>query len=170
MKEHPLSTTTRTARSRNTRKSSTTRPRTSKTVESKSPSTRRLKAVPDNAADARHGHIQEFIENLPDKFLQCREMGHNWGPYTAFRYKDGGFQRTLICSRCKMRKVQDLTSRGMLTGSTTYLPPDGYRIKGLGQLAGEERGLLRMESVGRVIKKAGKSKPIERTEKRRKRA
>ena len=110
----------------------------------------RLKVVDPSQAE-RRGLIKEFVEELPDTFLQCREMGHNWRPFTASRYRDGGFLRVLRCSRCYCKKEQDLSSTGMIL-STQYKHPEGYLIHGVGQLVGEERGTLRLESVTRIIR------------------
>lgn len=106
----------------------------------------------------RHGEVAEWAKDLPETFLYCREMGHNWLPYSAGRYKDGGFERTLRCSRCRTRKTQQITSRGLLMG-TRYDHPDGYLTHGLGAIVGEERGLLRLESMTRIVAKVKSVEP-----------
>jgi hypothetical protein len=103
-------------------------------------------------ADERHleelSEVEAFAESLSDEFLQCREMNHRWLPHTVGRYRDGGFQRVLRCPRCKCRKIQELTSRGMVMG-TRYVHPEGYLHKGMGQIVGEGRGVLRLASIMR---------------------
>lgn len=102
------------------------------------------------------GEVQEFAEMLPERFLYCREMGHNWRPYSAGHYKDGGgFERTLRCTRCRTRRVQVITDRGVVL-KNRYEYPDGYSAPtGMGQAAraGEGRGLLRLESIRRIVAK-----------------
>ena len=93
--------------------------------------------------------VQEFAESLPERFLYCREMGHNWKPFSAGRYKDGGFERVLRCTRCRCRRIQSISSRGLIVASS-YEHPDGYLLKGLGHIVGEGRGLLRLESIKRI--------------------
>lgn len=95
--------------------------------------------------------VKEFAESLSDEFLQCREMNHRWLPHTVGRYRDGGFQRVLRCPRCKCKKVQELTARGMVM-STRYIHPEGYLHKGMGQIVGEGRGVLRIASILRSPK------------------
>src|SRR4051794_33538280 len=62
--------------------------------------------------------IEEFAEALPDKFLQCRELMHNWGASTAsINKRTKAIYRVLRCSRCRSRKFQDLTPRGKVVRS-----------------------------------------------------
>lgn len=96
------------------------------------------------------GEVAEFAENLPEKFLHCREMNHNWRPYDVGRHKDGGWERTLRCVRCKTRKTQHLDQFGMIVGSAKYIHPEGYLHKGMGRIVGEGRGILRIESIKRI--------------------
>lgn len=100
----------------------------------------------------RLGEVEDWAHGLPESFLYCREMGHNWLPYTAGRYKDGGFERVLRCGRCKTRKRQEISARGLLLG-TRYEHPDGYLTHGMGPIVGEERGVLRLESMQRIVRK-----------------
>lgn len=97
--------------------------------------------------------VAAFAEVLPERFLHCREMNHNWRPHTVGTYKDGGYERTLRCVRCKTLKVQHLDRYGMLVGSAKYEHPDGYLHVGMGRIVGESRGLLRLESIKRITSK-----------------
>lgn len=92
--------------------------------------------------------VRAFAEDLPEAFLHCREMGHSWAPYTASLHKDGGYERTLLCRRCDTRRLQGLDRRGLVVRSR-YVHPEGYLSKGLGHLAGEDRGVLRIASIRR---------------------
>lgn len=100
---------------------------------------------------ATNEDVAEFAQHLPEKYLHCREMGHNWRPFDVGRHKDGGFERTLRCVRCRTKKVQHLTVEGMLLGSTRYEHPDGFLAEGLGRIVGEGRGQLRLESIKRIV-------------------
>lgn len=114
-----------------------------------------LKVVPkqDHPDYADLGDVAEFAEALPEKFLYCREMGHNWRPYSAGKYRDGGFERILRCSRCRTRRVQEINSRGVVLVNK-YIHPEGYLHKGMGRIVGEGRGVLRLESIKRIVAKA----------------
>jgi hypothetical protein len=96
------------------------------------------------------GQVADFAASLPEAFLHCRELGHNWRPNTAGKYKDGGYLRVLRCSRCRTKRREELTSTGMKI-STSYEHPDGYLTDGIGRIVGEGRGLLRLESMTRSI-------------------
>lgn len=108
-----------------------------------------LKVV-DESHGAQLSDVEEFAASLPDKFLHCRELGHLWRPFTAGRHADGGFERVLRCTRCKTKRQQSLNSRGMIM-SNQYIHPEGYLTEGIGRIVGEGRGLLRLESISRVL-------------------
>lgn len=99
--------------------------------------------------------VREFAESLPEKFLQCRELTHNWMPFNVGRHRDGGYERTLRCSRCKTRKIQHLTTDGMLVGTARYGHPEGYLTEGLGRIDSNGRGMLRVVSMQRSMTKGG---------------
>lgn len=121
-----------------------------------------LRAIAEEAvspyADPRD--VEVFAKHLPEKYLLCRELRHNWLPFgTPGRYKDGGFQRILRCNRCKTKRVMELDSRGMIL-SSHYVHPDGYLLEGLGRIVGEGLGILRLASITRAIEKDGTDIPL----------
>lgn len=101
---------------------------------------------------ADNDEIAAFAHDLPEEFLLCREMGHRWLPHDAEEFSDGSFMRVLRCPRCKTRKVQDISRRGVIE-RTRYRHPDGYLHEGMGRIAGDGRGVLRLESIRRTITK-----------------
>lgn len=113
-----------------------------------------LKLVDDsNYADI--GEVADFAEGLKESHLYCREMGHNWRPYTARkrRPKDGGgFLRTLRCTRCRTEREQEISATGLVE-TNKYIHPEGYLHKGMGRIVGEGRGVLRLESLKRLTAK-----------------
>lgn len=115
---------------------------------------RALKAVTvetrQQPSSADLGEVEAFADDLPEKFLHCREMGHNWRPFDAGRHRDGGFERTLRCVRCRTKRVQHLSADGMLIGSPKLIYPDGYLRQGLGRIDGAGRGILRLASMRRI--------------------
>lgn len=119
---------------------------------------RALRSVPEDwqrneDGSAHADSVAEFAESLPERFLYCREMGHNWRPFSAGRHKDGGFERVLRCTRCKTRRVQTINDRGIVLASR-YEHPEGYLSHGLGRIVGEGRGVLRLESIKRIVAKS----------------
>ena len=98
--------------------------------------------------------IAAWSGNLSDAFIQCRDMGHTWRPYTA-RYDDemNAYTRVLRCGRCHTRRVQSISLNGaILTGGYVY--PDGYQAPpGQGRIDGDGRGALRLESTLRLVNK-----------------
>lgn len=114
-----------------------------------------LKLVSTEPHYADLGEVADFAEGLKETFLHCRELGHNWRPYTAKkrRAKDGGgFIRTLRCTRCKTTREQEIDRTGMVQ-TNKYEHPEGYLHKGMGRIVGEGRGLLRLESLKRLTAK-----------------
>lgn len=112
---------------------------------------RTLRAV-EETAYADLDSVQEFAEGLKETFLHCRELGHNWRPYTVGRHPDGGFERVLRCSRCRTKRVQSITTRGIVM-QNKYIHPEGYLLEGLGRIVGDGRGLLRLEAIKRIVEK-----------------
>lgn len=100
---------------------------------------------------ADQGEVTEWAKSLPERFLHCREMNHNWKPFQVGSHKDGGYERTLRCVRCKTKKIQHLDTHGMLIGSGRYEWPEGYKAEGIGRIVGEGRGALRIESILRIV-------------------
>lgn len=101
---------------------------------------------------ADNDEIASFAKELPEEFLMCREMGHRWLPHDAEEHDDKSFTRVLRCPRCRTRKIQDITARGAIE-RTRYQHPDGYLHEGMGRIAGDGRGILRLESIKRTITK-----------------
>lgn len=115
---------------------------------------RRLAAAPEPANGSSSpdqpdlDEVRAFAEELPERFLQCRDLMHNWLPFDIGRHPQGGYERTLRCARCKTRKVQHVTTDGLVLGGR-YEHPDGYLREGLGRMTGDARGMLRVVSMQR---------------------
>lgn len=100
---------------------------------------------------ANVGEVGAFAADLPENFLLCREMGHNWRPWAAqWSPQEQCYERILRCTRCKTERHQTLTNRGGVVTSH-YQYPEGYQHKGFGRISGEGRDLLRLESITRAI-------------------
>lgn len=96
--------------------------------------------------------VESFAQGLPDKYLECRELGHNWKPYTASSTGEGTWLRTLACNRCRTKREQEISDRGIVM-KNQYIHPEGYLHAGMGRIVGDGRGLLRLESITRSVTK-----------------
>jgi hypothetical protein len=96
--------------------------------------------------------VELWAQTLPDAYLLCRDIGHEWEPYRAWLdHEVSGYRRILRCRRCKCDRSQILTMSGHTT-SASYDYPDGYQApKGTGLLYGPDRDTLRLTSLLRLI-------------------
>ena len=100
-----------------------------------------------NYADVHE--VAEFASTLTIAYLLCRELGHNWRPWTA-RSINGGYERALRCTRCHTERWEVLSSTGAkIKGHYVY--PEDYLHAGLGRIVGDGRDALRLESLTRAI-------------------
>jgi len=91
--------------------------------------------------------VAGYAEKLPNAWLLCRELGHNWAPHGAAILPDGGFDRVLRCRRCPTRRHQVLDPYGRIV-SNQYDYPEGYQMPpGQGRITGDGRGILRVASI-----------------------
>lgn len=99
-------------------------------------------------ADPRE--VRDWAENLPGKFLICRDLNHDWSGYRAWATGRGRsllYTRVLKCKKCTTEREDTLTSQGFKVG-TKYNYPDGYLTpKGTGRLGSDARAALRLVSV-----------------------
>lgn len=95
--------------------------------------------------------VDQTIHGMRSDFLQCRDFGHSWRPFTArWDGSERAYETVLRCSRCKTRRVRWIAQNGEQVESH-YDYADGYVITGMGRLTGTERNALRLESVRRVL-------------------
>ncbi|MCL1900568.1 MAG: hypothetical protein FWG11_08680 [Promicromonosporaceae bacterium] len=100
-------------------------------------------------ADARE--VAEFAAGLSESFLLCRELQHNWKPWTAQRDNEhNNYVRIIRCQRCKTAKHQRLSFTGTIL-SSHYDYPEGYVHANLGRIVGDGRDVLRLESLARLL-------------------
>ena len=99
---------------------------------------------------ADRADVEAMAQDMPDSFLMCREMSHQWRPASARIGSDGVIARTLECGRCTAQRVQELSPRGHVL-SSHYVYPEGYLAVNIGRIAGDGRDALRLASVMRHI-------------------
>lgn len=102
-------------------------------------------------AQPKKPDVATLVHDLRTDFLQCRDFGHAWRPYTAnWIAAERAYRTELRCSRCKTIRVRWINNRGEQVGAH-YLYTDGYQMQGVGRLTGTDRDQLRLESIHRVL-------------------
>lgn len=98
--------------------------------------------------------LDHFIEELPDKYVRCRTLGHAWDSFTVrFDPKTGAYDETLRCLRCKLPKTQTLDSHGRYVGDprSDYSQVPGYLLPAhSGRMDPDGRAALRAERLKRA--------------------
>ncbi len=96
-------------------------------------------------------NVSNAVHEMPSSYLQCRDFGHSWRPYTATWIPDEKcYEVQLRCNRCRTIRVRDIGQTGALVGNK-YKYADGYLVTGMGRLEGTERDMMRLESVLRIL-------------------
>lgn len=108
------------------------------------------KRAPDTTDHAPRD-VHKAVESMAIEHVQCRDFGHSWRPYTArWIASFNQYESQLLCARCKTIRTRFLSRTGGLVDSK-YDYADGYTIKGLGRLSGEDRDVIRLSSILAVL-------------------
>jgi hypothetical protein len=100
-------------------------------------------------SDTEPRDIADALQRMTRTQIACRARGHAWEDWRAHLFgRNGsrGAMEILRCSRCGSERQQDLDRFGTVVKGR-YVYPDGYLVKGLGRLTGEDRGLVRLTSI-----------------------
>ena len=118
-------------------------------TKAKAPARRRsVKAPPPKKAPSE---LEHAIHEMDLSYVQCRDFGHSWRPYTArWIPGDNAYRSELKCQRCTAIRVRYLSRTGSQVGGQ-YDYPDGYLVKGMGRLTGTDRDIIRLQSVLAVL-------------------
>lgn len=96
-------------------------------------------------------NIEDWAQDLPASFIECRTMGHRWAPHTAVWDKEArSYYVTHECDRCTTQRRAWWSRAGEIS-STSYSYPDGYLSKEVGYIDVDGRGVLRTEYLTRVF-------------------
>jgi hypothetical protein len=109
-------------------------------------------AAPRRRTARRGDKIGQWVQSLPQEFIECRDLGHIWQPFRAWwDSSEREYRRVLRCTRCDAERTQGLSSAGLvLSGHYSYA--DGYsKPEGTGYFDRTERAALRLESVLRIV-------------------
>lgn len=106
-------------------------------------------STPDGYADA--DEVASYAHELRTSYLLCRELQHNWKPWSAsWDDEHHNYVRRIRCTRCHTVKHQRVSRTGGVLASH-YEYPDGYLHARLGRIVGDARDTLRLESLMRSI-------------------
>lgn len=92
----------------------------------------------------------DFINDLDDDHLQCRELGHLWRKHPLTRDRIVGYVRRLACINCRTVRVDHIGHTGVLL-DRYYEWPDGYRAP----TGAAKWGLSRMDFRREAIRREG---------------
>lgn len=95
--------------------------------------------------------FDDNVDDLPTRFLECRNWGHAWQASTVTQDPgSGAYEQGLICSRCTTTRSYTLDREGWLVKRQPYAYPPGYVFpKGTGRLDRSDRANLRHALVDR---------------------
>jgi hypothetical protein len=97
--------------------------------------------------DEHQQQLQTAMAGMSEEMIECRDLQHSWRKWaTHWLPKDREYERQLKCLRCSTIRVQRLSERGLLLGSS-YLYVEGYLVKGMGRLSADDKGTLRLASI-----------------------
>jgi hypothetical protein len=101
--------------------------------------------------------LATWEESLPDAYLQCRDLGHLWRPFTAqWHQQERAYSRVLSCQRCGTQRAQWVSASGHIAHGNAYTYPEGYTAPaGSGRMDGVARDALRLASVLRMVDQLG---------------
>lgn len=98
--------------------------------------------------------VEQWAEELPDRYVECRDFGHSWRAYRAWPIAGTStYGRILRCPRCKVEREQTLDRYGhIVTGHYDYRAAPGYLApKGAGRTV--SRDDIRLTSTLRIIER-----------------
>lgn len=90
------------------------------------------------------------IDDIPEEFLLCRDLGHSWRPFDVkVSRKYGEIHRILQCRSCPTQRTQILELDGTIKRSR-YTYPDEYVLPGIGRMSSADRAQVRVMSTGHM--------------------
>ena len=97
--------------------------------------------------------MRRIVQAMDTAHVDCRDLTHAWEPYTAAK-EGGGYKRIVRCPRCGTRRIDLLTRAGGVR-RRRYVYPENYLVKGIGQLTGDTKNMMRLEGLKRLMNMNG---------------
>lgn len=72
-------------------------------------------------------NLIEWVETIPDEFLDCRDLRHQWVTLGSWLLGHGFRGRSLVCRRCGTGKEQILDKKGAIAVSRMSDYPSDYK-------------------------------------------
>lgn len=108
---------------------------------------------------AKTDNSQQSIEDIPEEFLLCRDLGHAWAPFDVkVSRKAQEIHRILQCRSCPTQRIQILDTNGYRLRSKYVYPEDvdkdaaPYKLKGVGRLSADDNASVRVMSINHMKK------------------
>jgi hypothetical protein len=106
---------------------------------------------------ATRNQVEAIAKEWTEAVLLCRTLGHSWRQSNAVHVRRLHYwQVSYNCDRgCGCIKYQEWSERGVVYASWMIYPRDNegrelYLTEGIGRVAGDIKGALRIESVTRT--------------------
>lgn len=103
--------------------------------------------------------VNDALAHMPDTHLLCRDFGHSWRPWTAqWVPQRRQYLEALVCLRCETVRKRLLDEFGAQLGQS-YDYADGYLVKGLGRITGDDRNSVRLMGLQAVLRATSEDQP-----------
>jgi hypothetical protein len=92
-------------------------------------------------------NIKDVIRKMPEEFLMCRSLGHQWNPYTVYK-RGAEYESVLQCGRCHgQRHIFIGINTGKIAKGGYYTYEPGYLVSGWGHMSADERAAIRLAAI-----------------------
>jgi len=118
-------------------------------------------------AKRRGDPLNDWMTHLPQEFVTCRDLGHSWVPYRAWRdSKEREYVQVLRCSSCRTERHRRIDYRGNRSGNSYEYPDDYTAPAGTGVLSAGGRADLRLLAIQRFIEDSPEGEVVDLKRKR----
>jgi hypothetical protein len=101
-------------------------------------------------------NIDVIVANMQQAFMECRDWGHSWRPYTVGVDRvHNVFEETLRCSRCMSRRHRTISGISGSVFKTRYTYRANYLVPGWGRMSKDDKGVLRIAVLEQMVKTHG---------------
>ena len=99
--------------------------------------------------------LDAALAELPDKYLLCRDLAHNWDGYDVAAISPNVVEEIVRCTRCRSRKGRyvNVATGAIVRGWRPVLYAEGYLLKGSGHVTAESRASVRRAKFARNLAK-----------------